>query len=176
METKSQNPKTIQGQKLTAGFTLIETLVYIAIFVILSVAITGTFVTLSKSYHALSSRKNLNNSAQTILNRISYEVKRADSIDVTNSTFNSTSSRLVLNYKNTDNTTSKYYFYLDNSSVKIKKDSTVEGGLNLPDVKVNSFYVYTPTGTSSNAVLAKIFLTAGDRSDDFEVLTAVRAF
>ncbi|MEI8339121.1 MAG: type II secretion system protein [bacterium] len=168
------NINTDQRQKSTAGFTLIEMLVYLAIFIVLVMAITSSLVYLSKSYQELAQRKNLTNSAVSVLNRISFETRQASSINIANSVFGTSSSRLYLDSKNTDGSNTNYDFYLDSSVLKLKKDGVDQGALTLPGVAVNSFEIYRPVGTSTNAVTVKMSLTSGTKTGDFGTTAVIR--
>jgi Tfp pilus assembly protein PilW len=163
----------IKKIKFTNGFTLIEMLVYLAIFIVLVMAITSSLVYLSKSYQELAQRKNLTNSAVSALNRISFETRQAFSINLSSTTPNS----LYLNSKNTNGSDTSYYFYLDNSFVlKLEKGGEDQGALTLPGVVVNSFEVYRPVGTSTNAVTVRMSLTSGTKSGDFGTTAVIRGF
>jgi type II secretory pathway pseudopilin PulG len=93
------------------GFTLVEMVVYIGLFSMLSlVAVTST-ITIMKSFYSLRITQDVEQSGTTAFERMALEVRNAYDIDTANSTLNSSPGRLTLKTKDSggNNTTVEFY-------------------------------------------------------------------
>lgn len=92
---KINNFKYIKYNKklLSRGFSIIEILIYLAIFGALSVFIINSFIVSVSSFNNISINHSLAEAGISSLDRISREIRQAVSVDV----FNSTSEVLQLN-------------------------------------------------------------------------------
>jgi len=82
-------------KKNQRGFTLIEILLYIALFVIFISIIMSMFTTVMESYGRSFSESSIQQDSQYIIERLSYDIHRADSI-VTPASIGGTGNSLVL--------------------------------------------------------------------------------
>ncbi len=79
------------------GVSLVEMLVYIALLTSVTTLVVNGLVTMSKSYTDLRLSKNITTSATTALSRMVYEIRQAQSVDATQSTFVTNPGQLTLN-------------------------------------------------------------------------------
>ena len=127
-----------------AGFSLIESLIYIAIIAIMTALIVNILLSTVKSYNSLKISRNINNSAITSLERIIREIKASDDIDVVNSVFDVNPGKLTVK-----NATTTSEFYLDGSVLKIKENGIDAGALTHNEVFVdNIVFSMADNGTS----------------------------
>ncbi|MFQ5661945.1 MAG: prepilin-type N-terminal cleavage/methylation domain-containing protein [Candidatus Paceibacteria bacterium] len=107
-----------------AGFSLIESLIYIAIIAAMAALVVNVLLVTTKSYNSLRISRDINNSALTTIERITREVKAAEGINIAESVFDVHPGRLIVT---TSATTTE--FYLDSSTLKIKENNVDMGAL-----------------------------------------------
>lgn len=83
--------------KLVCGFSIIEIIIYLAIFTIISVVVINSFIVVLSSFSNARTNQDLLNSGSISMDRISHEIRQAKNIDIVNSTLNSNSGVLRLN-------------------------------------------------------------------------------
>jgi type II secretory pathway pseudopilin PulG len=137
------------------GFSLIEYLVYITIFSILTLsflAFVGRFFPLVREASAL---REVQDNAQTVREVLSQEVTQALSIYTPTSVFATSSSQLSLETKNSlpDNENTTYVdFYLDNSSLYLKREGQAASRITSQNITVDEFTVLLLSQASIPAV------------------------
>lgn len=77
------------------GFTLLETIVYIAIFALLIPSFMSIILGFVQKSHAIEMRVRLEEKASLIRSELQYELTQAKSIDITHSTLGTNTSTLV---------------------------------------------------------------------------------
>lgn len=108
------SPKYFSGVR--RGFTLVEMIVYIAIFSILSLsAVNGTLQTM-KAFYSMRAAQNVNQSATTALDRMVFEIRNAYDIDRENSTLGTSPGRLMLLVKDASGNSNTVEFYVASKS------------------------------------------------------------
>ena len=117
------NMKPINHNK-KAGFSLIESLIYIAIIAVMAVLVVNVLLMTTKSYNSLKISRDINNSALTTLERITREIKTASDIDIAQSTFYVHPGKLTVS-----TSSAITEFYLGNNILKIRENSVDMGSL-----------------------------------------------
>lgn len=79
------------------GFSLIEMLIYISLLAVVGVLIVNSMLFLAPSYNSLKVTRDINNAAVVTIERVTREIRAADSIHTANSVFNLVDGKLVLN-------------------------------------------------------------------------------
>lgn len=118
------------GQK---GFTLIETLVYIAVLVLIGIAIVMTYLSLDAVLLRNEVERELTSTAEFTLERMLREIREADSIDAGLSTLGSSPGRLTLETTSTTTT-----FSVSGGRVYVSVNGTSVGPLTPSNVTVQS--------------------------------------
>jgi type II secretory pathway pseudopilin PulG len=130
------------------GFSLIETLIYIFMLTVLLVALIQTFSYMLKTSKDIKSEKSIISSASVLLNRFTYEVRRATDVS---GTFGTSSGSLTLTFGTTTT-----IIYLDNSTKRavISVNGAIDY-LTSSDITVNSliFNKLLATTTSKGAYM-----------------------
>jgi type II secretory pathway pseudopilin PulG len=145
---------------LKKGYSLVEMLIYISILSIFSVALINSLVSFSKSYREVTTIRLLERVGIDSMERISRDIKRASTVDMLNSVFNTSSGVLSLvETYNGNSTTTK--FYLDNNVLKVDVNGVYEGPLTSSLVRVTSLIFYSFAGTNSSGVKFEITLQTG---------------
>jgi len=103
------------------GFTLMEMVIYIAILAIIVVLVVSSVLAMSKSLSGIQTSRKINNFAETSMERIIREIRFANNVDVSGSTFGVNPGTLKLNTINPVNeipTTVEFYQSGDNLMIK----------------------------------------------------------
>ncbi len=141
-------------QNKTNGFSLLESIVYIAILSVMTVMIINVLTSTANSYSTLRLARGLNNSAITSLERMTREIKSADDISVANSTFDTNPGRLTVNIGTTTRE-----FYIDSSVLKIKENDVDKGALTRDGVSVDNLVFRNLNNGTSKAVRIEMTLS-----------------
>lgn len=126
------------------GFTLVEMIIYIAFFAILSLLAIQATIVVMNSFYTLRLTQNINQSASVALERMSREIRNAYDIDDAQSTFGANPGRLTLKTKDSTDNDTTIEFYVSNGKIGIK-----EGG-------VDKGVLMTKNATTTNLVFRKI--------------------
>lgn len=70
------------------GISLVETIIYLAIFTMVSILVINSFITVMGSFSTTRTNRSLMEAGINSMERISREIRQADSIDVLNSSLN----------------------------------------------------------------------------------------
>jgi prepilin-type N-terminal cleavage/methylation domain-containing protein len=161
------NHPVIQKKK---GFTLIEFVIYISIIVIVLVIVVGIIVNMSQSYQHIVVAQQISDSSATAFERITREVRNADSVDVSGSTLDSNPGALVVN-TTANGTSETREFLVSSGMIRVLEDDVDMGPLTMSDVTVSNLVFRVSTSTYSTAVKIEMTLDAGSgeyaRSENF---------
>lgn len=171
------NPKLRQQKttpKLVSGFSLVETLIYVFLIVLLTLSVVNSLVFMTKSYRDIRSVKSINLSANTLLNRFSYEVKRANNLS---GTFGTATSTLIL----TQGVNTLIFSLEASSSRVIISTNGIKDYLTSAETKVTAltFLKLQATSTSYGAVIQfTISNSSGNnvKTENFESSDVLRHF
>jgi len=142
---KTKNYKRINS----FGFSLIEAVLYSAIFVLILIIISSSIISINNSFREIKVSKNIRISAALLLERVSREVRSAEDVDDANSIFSSSAGKIGL-VSNALASTTEIYF--DSGKVKIKKDGAVLGDLITSDTVVDALIFNKIMTLNSKAV------------------------
>lgn len=145
--------KTLYSKK--TGFSLIESLIYIAIITIMAVLVVNILLSSAKSYNNLRISRNINNSALTSLERMMREIKASDDIDTSNSVFDVSPGKLIIK-----NATTTLEFYLDGNVLRIKENGINAGALTHNEVSVDNLVFFATDNGTSKGVKIEITLSS----------------
>lgn len=142
------------------GFTLVEMVIYVAFFTLLSVlAIEATMIAM-KSFYALRITHNINQSATVALERMSREIRNAYDIDTTQSTLNTNPGRLMLKTKDGGGANTTIEFYTSGNQIRAKEGGIDRGSFMTKNTTVTNLIFRQSTTTNSKAI--KIEMTLHD--------------
>lgn len=152
--------KKLQARNVFRGFTLVEMVIYIAFFAVLSTLAVEATITVMKSFYSLRLTQSVNQSATVALERMSREVRNAYDVDTSNSTFNTNPGRLTLNTKDASGTNTTIEFYVSSNQLMLKEGGVDKGSLFSKNVTVTNLVFHLITTTNSKAI--KIEMTLRD--------------
>ena len=131
-------------QNKNRGFSLIESLIYIAILAIMTTLIVNMLIVTVRSYNNLKISRNINNSMIMSLERITRSIKSADNVLVLESTFDTHPGVLTLQ---AGATTTE--FYLSGGTLRVKENTIDTGSLTQQNLSVDSLvFTLFDNGTS----------------------------
>lgn len=144
------------------GYSLVEIIVYLAIFTTMSVVVINSFITILNSFKETRTNRDLLESGSTVMERISREIRQAKNIDVTNSTLSSSPGVLQLNSTDSVGTAQVIKFSITSGALNIYKDGTLTGNLLGQNITVTSLIFRRIVTTNGEAV--KIEMTLQDNN------------
>ena len=144
------------------GFTLVETLIYVALFGMLSIMLVSSLTAMLRSYTEMRARHDVLNSARVVLERVTREVRGADSVDVGSSTLGTSPGVLKLNTTDSGGTSKTVQFSKNGTSGLIEILDSSDGTarvLSGTKATVTSLIFRKITTTSGEAVRVELVLT-----------------
>lgn len=141
-----------------SGFTLVEMIIYIAFFAVLSVLAIEAIMVVMKSFYTLRLTQNINQSATTALERMSREVRNAYDIDAGGSTFNANPGHLTLRTKDSGGVNTTVEFYVSNGQIGIREGGVDKGSLMAKSTTVTNLVFRQITTTNSKAIKIEMSL------------------
>lgn len=144
------------GKAKPVGFTLIEILVYTALFVIIGGVVSAYFIQISNvAESSRRSREALDN-ARSALGIITQEVRHATAVYTPTSVFGSSPGQLSLETTRdlpADENTTYVDFYLDDQRIFMKKESQAAELVTSEKVKVTQFTLTHLTGSTAGSAV-----------------------
>jgi len=149
----------------SAGFTLIEVLIYISILVLVSVAGVTTLISFSDILADQKTNRLLTQTAHTALERMVREVRNAESVDVLGSTLEDRNGVLELDTPN-----GAVLFSESGGALELAVGSDPAVTLVDGDVTVDGLWFYHYPNSETELVRIKLSVTAttGERSKSAE--------
>ncbi len=145
-------------KKKNKGFSLIEILIYIAIFAFLSVVVINSLIVMVNSFAETAVQANFLQ-ASTTLERMSREIRQAKSIA------SISSSDLILNSTDSSDIAKTVEFKLLNQNLQLLENGVLTGNLNAPNIQVTSLTFTEITTTNGKAI--KIVMSVTDTKDRY---------
>ncbi len=128
------------------GYTIIETVVYIGLFAMLSLAFTQTMIMIMKSYTQVEGNRDILDASHVVMERLAREIRGAASIDGS-SVFHATNSDIsVVNSGHT------LRFRKNGTNLELYQDGTLSGTINPASVSVTSFSATRISGPNGDAI------------------------
>ena len=135
----------IESKQKASGFTLVETLIYVVLFAILSVFLLNTLLIMLRSYTEVRVNDDILDAAHVSMERMTREIRGSISIGT------ATSGTLLLNTTNSGGTAITEQFDVASSTLEFKYNGTTEGNLTGAHVLVTSLIFRGITGRFGRA-------------------------
>lgn len=148
-----------QKQKNIRGFTLVETLVYLAVTVLIAGAGVTTYLTLDTVFVRNATERALTNAATVVLERMVRDIRSADSVNTGASSLGTSPGVLVLVADATTTT-----FSLSGGDVVVRVNGGSSAPLTSDSVTVNELTFTSYTGTTTELVRIKLSLSANSKA------------
>jgi Tfp pilus assembly protein PilE len=135
------------------GYTLVETIFYIALFAVLSIAIVDALIAMTRSFRETAVQTDLVKSA-LIMERITREIKQSYGIN------SISASDLKLNIKDDLGVNKTVRFVLNGQDVAFYDNDTLIGNLNATNIDVTGLAFTEITTTEGKAVRIVLSVTS----------------
>jgi Tfp pilus assembly protein PilW len=122
--------------KKIRAFSLVETIIYLAIFTMVSILVINSFITVMSSFATTRSNRSLLEAGISSMERMSREIRQASSIDLANS--NLGLGTLQLNSIDINDNLTTIKFKKENSTLNIYQAGTLSGSLVDQNIVVDS--------------------------------------
>ncbi len=140
----------------TAGYSLIELVIYIGLFVGLSFIIIQSFVVVMKTYATAQRYRTLQHTSELVMERITREIREASSVATAGSIFTTSPGTLALSGEELDGTPYTVSFSVANNMVRITENG-VTTDLSSNEVVVQNLTFWDIAG-AGNAVRVQLTL------------------
>lgn len=135
--------------KKNKGYSLIEILIYLAIFTAMSILVINSFIIILSSFNTTNSNRKILESGLKSMERISREIRKADSIDIANTT--STNLQLI-------NNAGVAKISSENNDLNLYLNNNLEGNLLDPNIDITNLVFRRITTAKSEAVKIEMTL------------------
>ena len=148
------------------GFTLVEILVYMAIFILVSTSAIGLLFSLDDLFTQYKLKQALLESGTNIMERLLIEVRESDSVSLADSVLTSSDGTLTL-----DKATETIKFIKNGNNLELNRDGVFEGNLNSSNIEIlgATFYQYEQNGVELVRVKLDLRSTIEDQSEEWSV-------
>jgi len=147
--------------KNSKGFTIIEMLIYIAILVFMLLIVVNILLNITRAQKALKASKSIESSALFSMERITREIRNAQSVNIASSTFGTNPGLLALNGTDINGSAYSIQFYTSTSTLYINRNGAIVGPLTQTDSQVTNLVFTSIIGTSSRAVRTQMTIQSG---------------
>lgn len=144
------------------GFSLVDTIVALGLLVLLTGILTQVILSESAAWARARAERNVVDAGQTILERLTSEIRLAESVNMSQSAFGSHPGRLYLNTFETPTSTAATTLDISLSGTDLVLDrgnapaTTISTG-----ARVTNFVVYRMAATSSDAIRIELTVETG---------------
>jgi Tfp pilus assembly protein FimT len=142
------------------GYSIVEMLVYLAIFTTVSIFIINSMIVVLGSFATTRTNRDLLESGSITMERISREIRQSKSVDIVNSTLGSSPGVLQLNSTDSAGNAMIVKFIVSSGALNLYENGTSIGNLLGQNVSVSSLIFRRIATTNGEAV--KIELTLQD--------------
>ncbi len=142
--------------KTKSGYTLLETIFYIVLFAVISIAVINAMVTMTKAFRETTIQEGLAQGGN-IIERISREIRQAYGIN------SISADSLKLNTTDSAGTNKTMEFSFSGPNLRFSEDDVFTGNLNTPNVTVMNL-TFTQINTEKGAAV-KVYLTVKSNHD-----------
>ena len=155
-----------------------EMMIYIGILVLIMVVVINILFSITSSQKKFKSAKSVENSAGYTLERITREIRDAQTVDTSGSSFGANPGVLKLTGIDANGNSRTVEFFVSSSTVHIKENGVDLGRLTNADGRVTNLTFTHITNTHSDSVKTFITIESGTstnyRSENFHSATILR--
>ncbi len=159
-----RSPFRAKARYSCAGFSLVETIIYIGLLILIIVAVVNMLIGMSKAYGFMRLSTQIQTSAIDSLDRVVREIRNAKSVDTAGSTLGTSPGVLTLNSTDDTGSAVTYQFLVSGGVLRIKQNGVDQGPLTLPNVTVSNLVFQRMATGVSQAVKIEMTLVAGSGS------------
>ncbi len=157
---------------------MIEMLAYIFILTLLVAVVIYTLITMNNLYRSIKSSAGIEATAHVALERMVREIRGASSVDIAQSTLNSSPGQITLNTVDDNGATTTIQFFLTGQTSRIKEAGIDIGPLSSAGARVTSLTFRRIATSTSEAVKIEMTVESGQgqsyRSSSFYSTAVLR--
>lgn len=142
--------------KKQSGYSLMELVVYIAIFAFLAVTMTKSLLTVMRTYASAKTYRTLQTNGELIMERISREIR--DATTITSATYDTNPGALALSGIDTNGAVKTASFSVSSDAVQINDNGTT-GAISTSDVDISSLIFRHMTTAVGDVIKVELNLT-----------------
>jgi hypothetical protein len=143
------------------GSSVVEAVIYIFIFSLLSLAVVNALQSVTRSYRLIQASFALESVGHTALERIARDARDSTSIDTAVSTFGTSPGNLVLNGTDSSGNDQTIEFYVLNGAIRVKENNVDIGPLTSSKATVTSLIFTSIITGNSQAVRIEVTAESG---------------
>ena len=143
------------------GFSIVELLVYLAIFAVALTLIVGTSLGLSRAYGGVANLSRIEQWSVSVLERLTREARGAESVDTAASVLDVNPSILALATTDDAGAARLVEFFVSNGALRFKENGVDMGALTGGKVSVSSFVARRIATGRSEVVKVELALQSG---------------
>lgn len=132
--------KILNKNKMERGYTLIEIVVYIAMLSLVSIVVVNSFIVSISSSKVAFEKRNLLEAGTIAMDRITREIRMADTVVDANSTFDSDPGILEISSTDSSGDTRTIRFQVDSGEMSMYENGSFYGSISGDKVTVNSLF------------------------------------
>ena len=151
------------------GSSLLETLIYAAILGMVAVFTTNSLLVIMKSHSSVKLSRDLNFSASTAMERMTNEIRMANSIDDAGSVFATSPGKLKLNTTDISGAPTTVEFFLSGAGVFVKEGLGSSESLTSSTTEITSL-IFNNITASTTSKAVKIGLVVKAKAGTIERL------
>lgn len=157
---KKSFAKNVGSLNRKKGFTLVESMIYLAILVFLLVGVINAVMTLTSMYRKVRVVKSVESSAIALMDRIIRETRNAESVYPAQTSWNISSGSLALNTTDSAGNASIVRFYVATGTMRsmLEENGVNLGPLTDSNVRVSSLLFRSYSTSTSAAVKIEMTL------------------
>ena len=160
------------------GFSLVEVMVYIFILVFMLVVVIEVVVSITRASRIISSARAIENSAVLSIERLTREMRLANSVVVASSTLAVHPGRLTLTGEDDEGDPRTVEFYLSGGRILMKENNVDLGALTESDVVVTNLIFQRFATSTTEGIRTQMRLESGTsthyRTETFYSTSLVR--
>jgi len=140
------------------GYSIIELLVYIALFVLISLVVVKSLIYMMKTYSDARSFRTVQQNGELVMERLTREIRQANTVSVAGSAFGSSPGTLSLSGKDNSNAPYTAVASLVNGVAQLTING-VSSSLSSDEVSISNLTFWNITTATSNAIKLQLTLT-----------------
>lgn len=149
----------IQKHIYNKGFSILETVLYVTMLMLLTATVMSSLISLFTSYGVVKVQQDIETSAIQILDKLTRDIRNTTSIILNESAFNVPQGSIALTVVY-DGSNDVYKYYVASGTLKVSKNAVYLGDLSQSGIIVNNFVLRQVTGSSvvDNAIKIELNL------------------
>ena len=140
------------------GFTMVELVVYIGMFALISVVLVNSLMSTIRISNELRAARDINDSAVSVMERLTRDLRGGTQIDLVNSSFGANPGRLTFQTLSASGTAMTVEYYVSTSTLLVKENGVVRGSLLSSRTKIDGLVFYYVSSGATTGVKTELHL------------------